>query len=95
MDKIGTQLVGYDIDVAKFGVGESVRVEVGKRVAVPVNVGIAFCVSTNEVLASAMAVSITSVGFVLTGETKPLHDVNSAIRNKKRIVILMAVFTFF
>lgn len=98
MAKIGTQLVGYDKDVAKFGVDERVGVEVGLRVAVAVAVavivGIALCVSMNEVFASARAVSITSVGFVLGEEIKLLHDVNSAISDKKRIIVLMAVFTF-
>ena len=67
----------------------------GDNVAVGVTVGIAVCVSANAVHTAATAVSITSVGFVLNADEKPLHDVNVAIIRNNGIIVLLRIFIFY
>ena len=62
------------------------------NVGVDVNVESVICVPAIDVLSSANAVSITSVGFVLGGNFKPAHDVDNAMTNIKRMAAVLIVF---
>ena len=82
--------IGAGVSVGGKGVG---GISVG-NCGVNVIVGIAACVSTIDVFASAMAVPATLVAFIEVRDAKLLQEVRRTATRNNGIIALPMIFTF-